>query len=132
MPAEPGEGEVDGLHCGQPRVDRLQFGGASDRPAFQAFLASEEAALIQAKSGAAVPAYNGTQTAWVESAPWNLQVFLDEAENSAVPYPVSLNTAEWNQFETELLPQAFTGERPVEEAAGEMATRMNEILAGEQ
>ena len=100
--------------------------------AFQAFLSSEEAAQIQAEAGAAVPAFNGTQTAWVESAPWNLQVFLDEAEKSAVPYPVSLNTAEWNQLEVELLPQAFSGERPVEEVAAELATKMNKILADEK
>ncbi|MDR0366613.1 MAG: sugar ABC transporter substrate-binding protein, partial [Bifidobacteriaceae bacterium] len=66
---------------------------------FLLFLGSEEAARIQAESGAVIPAYNNTQTAWVESMPeFNLQAFLDETAY-AVPYPVSANTPVWNEFE---------------------------------
>lgn len=99
--------------------------------AFQEFLSSERAAVIQAEAGAALPAFSGTQTAFIESAPYNLQVFLDEAENSSFPYPVSKNTAAWNQLENELLPAAFSGERPVAEVAKELAEKMNEALAEE-
>ncbi|WP_022889699.1 ABC transporter substrate-binding protein [Agromyces italicus] len=99
--------------------------------AFQNFLASDRAAVIQAEAGAALPAFNGTQEAFVASAPYNLQVFLDEAENSSFPYPVSKNTAAWNQLENELLPAAFSGERPVAEVAKELAEKMNEALAEE-
>ncbi|MEV8251660.1 sugar ABC transporter substrate-binding protein [Microbacterium sp. NPDC076768] len=100
--------------------------------AFQAFLGSDRAAVIQAEAGAALPAYEGTQDAFIASAPYNLQVFLDEAENYSFPYPVSKNTAAWNQLENELLPAAFSGERPVADVAKELAEKMNASLAEEK
>lgn len=96
--------------------------------AFQTFLAGSEAAKIQAEAGAALPAFTGTQDAWLKSAPYELQVFLDEAENSSFPYPVSKYTAKWNEVENELLPAAFSGKRPVAEVAAEIAKKMNELL----
>jgi len=58
----------------------------------------------------------------------NLQVFVDATEY-ARPYPVSANTAEWNAFETELLPDAFSGDVAVDEAAASLAEKMNSVLA---
>lgn len=96
-----------------------------------AFLGSEEAALTWAESGAVIPAFNGSQSAWTESNPqWNLQVFLDAAEN-AVPYPVSKNTAEWNALETEMLAGVWTGDKTAKEAGAELAAAMNEALSKE-
>lgn len=100
--------------------------------AFQAYLGSEEAALTQATTGAANPAFTGTQDSWVASAPWDLQIFLTAAEEYSYPYPVSLDTAKWNKVEQDLLPDAFSGARPVKEVAEEIAARMNEILDAEQ
>lgn len=100
--------------------------------AFQNYLGSEEAALTQAEMGAANPAFNESQDDFIASAPWDLQVFLDEADNFSFPYPASLNTAEWNKVENDLLPDAFSGRRPVEDVAAEIADKMNAILAGEQ
>ncbi|MDR5700475.1 ABC transporter substrate-binding protein [Agromyces aerolatus] len=101
--------------------------------AFAAYLGSEEAALTLAEFGAAIPAFNGTQDAWVASAPtFGLQMFLDAAADYAVPDPESYNTGAWREVERELLPQAFSGERPVAEVAQELADRMNELLAEEQ
>lgn len=100
--------------------------------ALVAFLASKEAALTQARLGAAIPAFNGTQQAWVDSAPsFGLQMFLDAASDYAVADPESNNTTAWREVERELLPQAFSGERPVAEVAKELADRMNELLAAE-
>lgn len=99
--------------------------------AFLTFLASERAAEIQAETGAANPAFNGTQDAFIASAPYELQVFLDVAETSSFPYPVSKNTAAWNQLENELLPDAFSGERPVADVAKELAEKMDASLAEE-
>jgi multiple sugar transport system substrate-binding protein len=130
LPAGPG-GSATVIH-GLTNAVSAKSKNKAAAQAFQAFLSGKEAALIQAKAGAAVPAFNGTQQAWIDSAPWKLQVFLAEAEKSAHPYPISLKTAEWNQLEVELLPQALSGERPVEEVAAELAAQMNEILAGEQ
>jgi len=97
--------------------------------ALQVFLASKEAQQQQGDMGAVIPAFAGTQQAFVDSAPdVNLQVFVDATEY-ARPYPVSANTAEWNAFETELLPDAFSGAVPVEDAAHELSEKMNTVLA---
>jgi len=97
--------------------------------ALQVFLASKEAQQQQGDMGAVIPAFAGTQQAFVDSAPGvNLQVFVDATEY-ARPFPVSANTAEWNAFETELLPDAFSGAVPVEDAAHELAEKMNTVLA---
>lgn len=99
--------------------------------ALQVFLAGEEAQQQQGDAGAVVPAFTGTQSAFTESMPdADLQVFLDAVEYSR-PLPVSLNSAEWNALETELLPQAFSGERPVGDVATELAEQMNAALAEE-
>jgi multiple sugar transport system substrate-binding protein len=97
--------------------------------ALQVFLASKEAQQQQGDMGAVIPAFTGTQQAFVDSAPnVNLQVFVDATEY-ARPYPVSANTAEWNAFETELLPDAFSGAVPVDDAAKSLAEKMNTVLA---
>lgn len=99
--------------------------------AFQVFLASEEAQQQQGDAGAMIPAYTDTQDAFTASMPdANLQVFLDAVDYSQ-PLPVSNNSAAWNALETELLPQAFSGERPVEEVATELAEKMDAALAEE-
>lgn len=101
--------------------------------AFAAYLGSEEAAITQAQLGAAIPAFNGTQQEWVDSAPtFGLQMFLDAAVDYPVADPNSLNTDAWREIERELLPQAFSGQRPVAEVAEELASRMNELLAAER
>lgn len=100
--------------------------------AFATYLGSKEAQLTQAKTGTVIPAYNGTQDAFVASVPhFNLQVFLDGAKDYSFQLPISKNTAAWNQIELDLLPQAFSGQRPVAEVAAELATKMNEALAKE-
>lgn len=100
--------------------------------AFQDYLGTEEAQRTQAEMGAANPAFNETQQAFVDSQPtFNLQVFLDEATDYSFPYPASKNTAAWNQLEAELLPAALSGERPVADVAKELAEKMNASLADE-
>lgn len=100
--------------------------------ALAAYMGSEEAQVTQATMGAANPAFIGTNEAFVKSVPeWNLQSFIDSAEDYAVAYPVSKDTQRWNEQETALLPAAFSGERPVGEVAADLATKMNEILAAE-
>ena len=97
--------------------------------ALQVFLASKEAQQQQGDMGAVIPAFAGTQQAFVDSAPnVNLQVFVDATEY-ARPFPVSANTAKWNAFETELLPDAFSGAVPVSDAAATLAEKMNSVLA---
>ncbi len=92
-------------------------------------LGSEEAAQTMAASGIVIPAYEGTQEGWVKAFPQlNLQAFLDQVDQ-ATPFPVTDNTAEWQALEKELLPAAWTGERPVDDVAEDLASSMDEILA---
>ncbi len=97
--------------------------------ALQVFLASEEAQQQQGDLGAVIPAFTGTQQSFVDSYPtMNLQVFLD-ALDYAKPLPVSENTAAWNALEVELLPDAFSGDKPVSDVAKDIAEQMNAALA---
>jgi multiple sugar transport system substrate-binding protein len=99
--------------------------------AFQNYLAGKQAALTQAKMGAANPAFNDTQKAFVDSAPYDLNIFETAATDYSFPYPISKNTAAWNKLENDLLPEAFDGKRPVADVAKELAKKMNAALADE-
>lgn len=97
---------------------------------FVKFLGSQEAAEILGRSGP-IPAYEGTQEAWVDANPQlDLQVFLD-ALDYAVAYPISKNTAAWNEAEFTYLTEAWSGTADVESAAEELAAEMNALLASE-
>jgi len=99
--------------------------------ALQAYLASKPAQQQQGDMGAIIPAYTGTQDAFTKTMPdADLQVFLDAVEY-AKPLPVSKNTAAWNTLETNLLPSAFDGSKPVDQVAKELATKMDAALAKE-
>lgn len=95
-------------------------------------MTSEEIAKVEAENGTAIPAFNNTQETWTQLAPdWNLQVYIDAADNYSIPYPVSANTAAWNEKENELLVPAFQGKVSVDQAAEDLATAMNELLSAE-
>src|SRR6266498_2673763 len=73
---------------------------------FVKFLGSQQSAEILGQHGV-IPAYNGTQNAWVTAhAEFHLQAFLDQLAY-AVPYPVSKNTAAWQELETKYLTPAW-------------------------
>ncbi|WP_214410871.1 ABC transporter substrate-binding protein [Sphaerisporangium fuscum] len=97
---------------------------------FAKFLGSKQAADILGTKGP-IPAYTGTQGEWVKAHPeFKLQTFIDEVPD-AVPFPVSQNTAAWNEAELSYLTKAWTGEVPVEQAAKDLAAAMNDLLAKE-
>jgi len=97
----------------------------------QVFLAGKEAQQQQGDMGAVIPAFTGTQQAFASSMKGvDLSVFLD-AVSYAKPFPVSKNSAAWNALETSMLPDAFDGSKPVAEVAGDLATKMNALLAKE-
>ncbi|GGS58763.1 MULTISPECIES: ABC transporter substrate-binding protein [Actinokineospora] len=100
--------------------------------AFLTYLAGKEAAVTFSELSGVISAHKGTQDSFLTVLPdANLRVFLDGAENYAVPYPVSKNSAAWGKFEPELLPDAFSGAKPVAEAARAMAEAMNQALEKE-
>jgi multiple sugar transport system substrate-binding protein len=100
--------------------------------AFLAFLGGKDAALIQAKAGAANPAFNGTQGDFVSSAPYALKTFIDAAEQYSEPYPVSKDTSVWNKLETDEIAPAFGGDKPMSEVGPAVAAKMDEALGKEK
>lgn len=104
---------------------------AAEAEKFEAFLGSRQAAEIEAATGTVIPAYDGTQQAWVEAHPqYHLQSFLDEL-SYAVPLPSSANTAAWNTLEIDNLTKAWNGTESVESAAKTLASQMDAALAKE-
>lgn len=98
---------------------------------FLLFLGGEEAAKIQAATGAVLPAYAGTQQGWVDSMPeFSLQVFLDQVPDGVI-YPVSANTSAWNEAEITHLTPAWELTTSVEDATKALAAEMNTLLAEE-
>jgi multiple sugar transport system substrate-binding protein len=101
--------------------------------ALAAYMGSKDAQLTEAKNGTAIPAFNGTQAAWVKAFPhWDMQLFINAANNYATPYPVSKNTAVWQDKEPDYLTPAFAGTVPVPTAAKNLADFMNAALAKEK
>ncbi len=95
---------------------------------FVQFLGSKEVAEVFAKTGTVIPAYNGTQDAWLQSVPnLNLKAFIDEVDYS-VPLPSVKNTGEIWQYETDILKKAWSGEESVEDAVKELTKKANEAL----
>ena len=102
-----------------------------DAKKFAAFASGKIAADDMAKSGAVIPAFNGSQDEWVKSLPnFNLQAYMDEVK-TAVPYPVSKNTAAWNTDETAAMTKIWTGSVDVETGLKDLAAKMNADLAKE-
>lgn len=130
LPLPSGEEQATVIH-GVANVVSATSKEKQAAQALQVFLAGEEAQQQQGDAGAIVPAFDGTQSSFTASMPdADLQVFLDAVEYSR-PLPVSLNSAEWNALETELLPQAFSGQRPVADVAADLAEQMDAALAEE-
>jgi multiple sugar transport system substrate-binding protein len=95
------------------------------------FLGSQQAALILAKTGTVIPAFNSTQGPWLKSIPqYHLKNFIDELPY-AHPFPISKDTAKWEALETTILTKAWAGQMSITAAAKQLAQQMNAILAQE-
>lgn len=100
--------------------------------AFQLFLTSQQASETFGKAGLGIPARLSAAQTFTDAFPdWKLQTFIDQSSEAA-PYPVSLDTAAWNQLEVEYLTPAWAGQKPVAEAARELAVAMDDVLAKEK
>ncbi|SDK59154.1 carbohydrate ABC transporter substrate-binding protein, CUT1 family [Glycomyces sambucus] len=96
---------------------------------FLVFASGEEAAVLQAESGAVLPAYAGTQQPWLDAMPeFDLQVFVDAVDYS-VPLPIAGNAAEWTGLESEYLAPAWNGEQSAADAAAAYNAAIDEVLA---
>jgi multiple sugar transport system substrate-binding protein len=96
---------------------------------FADFMESQDAADIEATTGTIIPAYNGTQTAWIKAySQFHVQSFLDELPY-AVPYPTSNNTTAWQDVQNKVLTQVWQGQLTPAAGGKEIATQMNQILS---
>jgi multiple sugar transport system substrate-binding protein len=96
---------------------------------FVQFLGSKEAAEVYAQTGTVIPAYNGTQDAWLQSVPnLNLKAFIDGVEYS-VPLPSVKSTGEIWQYEIDVLKKAWSEEESVDDAVKELTKKANEALS---
>ncbi|GAA4039641.1 ABC transporter substrate-binding protein [Nonomuraea soli] len=128
-PLPKGEKQATIIH-GVANVMSAKTAHPAEAWSFVKFLGSKQAADLLGKKGP-IPAYTGTQGDWVGAHPeFKLQTFLD-AVSYAAPFPVSKNTAAWNEAELTQLTKAWTGEVPVEQAAATLAATMNDLLAKE-
>lgn len=101
--------------------------------AFAEFVASDQAQKILSDSGGgAVSLRPGTQDGWFKAFPsFALKETYEASLPNGVPYPVTLNTAQWQDVQNKLLADAWAGKRPVADVAKDIAAQMNEILAKE-
>lgn len=96
------------------------------------FLAGKEANELSAEMGAAIPALEGAAEIWVEKYPqFNLKSFIKSSQEYSYPYPASVNTAEWEQYQADNLKKAFSLEVSVSDACAKVAEEMNKVLAAE-
>ena len=130
LPEGP-EGNQSVIH-GVGNVANAKSPHLAEAQAFAAFASGEEEAQIQAESGTVIPAFNGTQQAWVDALPqYDLQVYID-ALDTAVPYPVSKNTSAWTSIESEVLSQVWSGAVAPAEGLKDLAEQMQTALDAEQ
>ncbi|MFD1501532.1 ABC transporter substrate-binding protein, partial [Streptosporangium lutulentum] len=107
-PLPRGERRATVIH-GVANVVSATTGHPEEAWQFVRFLGSRQAADILGRKGP-MPAHTGTQDAWVSAHPeFDLRTFVD-AVAYGVPYPVSANTAAWNESELTHLARAWTGE----------------------
>ncbi|WP_374007518.1 sugar ABC transporter substrate-binding protein [Leifsonia sp. LS-T14] len=114
-------------------IENVGFAGTKHPDAVKKFLvfaSGKEAAEIQAKSGAVLPAYAGGEKTWMAAMPdfTNLQVFID-AEKYSVPLPVQGNAAEWQGDQTKYLTGAWEGTTSVADATTQYADAIDKVLA---
>ena len=98
---------------------------------FLKFLASEEAHLLQATTGAVIPSYAGTAAQWVEGFgdEMNVQVLLDQVE-IATPFPSAAAPILWYWTAARpVLQDAFRGNIPFPEACDRAAEAANSYIA---
>lgn len=130
IPAGP-KGSISVIHgLGNVIYAKTKHQDAAQK--FVGFLGGKRAAEIQAEAGAVIPAFNGTQQAWVDSMPqFNLKAYIDELE-TAVPYPVSKDTKVWTTLETDILTKVWSGQVDAATGLKDLATQMDAALAKEK
>lgn len=96
------------------------------------FLGSEEGQSIEASYGGAIPAYNGTASAWVDTySDYNAKVFIDSLE-FAYPLPRTKNTSKWYAVVKDYARLIISDQVSVEEGCAKLHEEMSQIISEEQ
>ena len=119
------------LHGGAVVVN-AESDNADAAAAFAVFHGSEEGQQIIGESGASIPAYTGTEQAYIDAHPeYDLEIFPESAEEYGFPYPVSANTQAWLEVESDMVPKILAGELSVEEGTAQLDEKIDALLAEE-
>lgn len=95
---------------------------------FVAFLGSEEANLISAQEGSAIPAYEGTSDKWIENTEeFNVKVYIDMMDY-AVIRPFSTETLKVETIETDTMASLLNGKSSVQEVTEKIVKEVDEVL----
>lgn len=122
------QSNVSVVHGVAPMISSKSKNKAAAR-AFLAWICGPDYATKLAARASTIPGLAGTEGPYLNSHPeWKLKVFLDAAREG-YPYPVSKNTAAWNNLETALLPDLWSGKATAEQTGKELATKMDAELA---
>lgn len=99
---------------------------------FVEFMGTKEANTIQAEKGAAIPAYKGTEQAWVDNnKQFNVKVYPQMLEYAHI-FPNSETRSKWDPKETEIFSKVWSGDLSVEDGCNQMAKEMNDLLVTEK
>src|SRR5690606_3837434 len=83
---------------------------AAAAAAFAIYHGSEEGQQIIGESGASIPAFQGTEQAYIDAHPeYDLTIFPESAEEYGFPYPVYANTQAWLAVESDMIPKIHAG-----------------------
>ena len=105
---------------------------AAAAAAFAVYHGSEEGQRIIGESGASIPAFQGTEQAYIDAHPeYDLEIFPESAEEYGFPYPVSANTQAWLEVESDMVPKILAGDLSVEEGTTQLDEKINALLAEE-
>ena len=105
---------------------------AAAAAAFAVYHGSQEGQQIIGESGASIPAYQGTEQAYIDAHPeYDLTIFPESAEEYGFPYPVSANTQAWLEVESDMVPKILAGDLSVEEGTTQLDEKINALLAEE-
>lgn len=95
-------------------------------------LTGKEGEDLLAKSAFNYPAHKGSVELWLKSIPsLDMQAFVRTVDQTG-PYPVSKNTAEWQNVLIEQVTNALLGTASVKDSLDSAAAKMNELLAKEK
>ncbi len=99
---------------------------------FLSYLASKKAQDLQAETGTAISARNGSADKWLASYPdYNAKVYLEMKEN-AVPVSTSLTKAKWVVTEKEMMKRMLEGDVSVDEGTQAIQDEMEKLLKTEK